>query len=63
MTAMTLSVFVHDDMNKNRAFTTEEAVLNGDFLFAIAFSLFPAKTEKAKTIAMEAGDIVRTYQH
>lgn len=63
MTAMTLSVFIHDDLNKNRAFTTEESVLNGDFLFAITFSLLPAKTDRTETMDTEASDIVRAYEH
>lgn len=56
LTAITLSIFIHDDANHNRAFTTKEAVLNGDFLFALTFSLLPAAAIKEI-----ASDFVKAY--
>lgn len=54
--AMTLSALIHDDMDKNHGFNRKESVLNGDFLFALAFSSLPATTENEVTI-----DFVKTY--
>lgn len=39
--ALTLSVFIHDDIKRNRSFSPGEAVLYGDYLFALTFSLLP----------------------
>lgn len=55
--AMTLSLFIHDDTDKNRAFNLKESVLNGDFLFALTFSLLPAKTENDVAVSF-----VKTYR-
>lgn len=46
LSVLTLSVFVHDDMSKGRAFDVKEAVLYGDYLFALAFSLLPDTVTK-----------------
>ena len=46
LVALTLCLFIHDDVTKNRAFGKEEAVLNGDFLLALALSLLPAGPKK-----------------
>ena len=46
LTLLTLSSFVHDDMTKGRAFSEKEAVLYGDYFFALAFSLLPPSLTK-----------------
>ena len=46
LTMLTLSYFVHDDMTKGRAFSEKEAVLYGDYCFALAFSLLPPSMTK-----------------
>ena len=47
LTLLTLSSLVHDDLTKERAFSSKEAVLYGDYFFALAFSLLPdSVTEK-----------------
>ncbi|HMM06027.1 MAG TPA: hypothetical protein PKD52_05085 [Clostridiales bacterium] len=56
LTAMTISIFIHDDTDQNRAFTGKEAVLNGDFLFALSFNLLPATAIKET-----AADFVKAY--
>lgn len=38
---LTLSSFVHDELERNRAFGDGEAVLYGDYLFALAYSFLP----------------------
>lgn len=55
--AMTLSLFIHDDTDKNRAFNMKESVLNGDFLFALAFSSLPATTKNDVAVSF-----VKTYR-
>ena len=56
LTLLTLSSFVHDDMTKGRAFSEKEAVLYGDYFFALAFSLLsPSLTkEEGHRIAFRA---------
>lgn len=56
LTSMTISIFVHDDTDQNRAFSEKEAVLNGDFLFALSFNLLPATAIKET-----AADFVKAY--
>lgn len=41
LSLLTLSAFIHGDLIKNRAFGEGEAVLYGDYLFALAFSMLP----------------------
>lgn len=56
LTMLTLSSFVHDDMTKGRAFSEKEAVLYGDYFFALAFSLLPPSLtrEDGHRIALRA---------
>ncbi len=56
LTSMTISIFIHEDTGKNRAFTEKEAVLNGDFLFALSFNLLPATAIKET-----AADFAKAY--
>ncbi|MBQ2763591.1 MAG: hypothetical protein IJO94_06390 [Firmicutes bacterium] len=48
LTLLTLSAFVHGDLEKNAVFQDGEAVLFGDYLFALAFSLLPQTIEKER---------------
>lgn len=41
LTLLTLSSLIHDDMERHRAFDVGEAVLYGDYLFALAYSFLP----------------------
>ena len=56
LTSMTISIFIHEDTGKNHAFTEKEAVLNGDFLFALSFNLLPATAIKETAV-----DFVKAY--
>lgn len=49
---LTLSAFTHGDLERNRAFSNGEAVLYGDYLFALAISLIPDdfRREEAQTL-------------
>lgn len=57
LTILTLSAFVHDDVTKNRGFNRKEAVLYGDYLFALAFTLLPdtLSVEDGQRVAERAG--------
>ena len=52
LSLVSLSAFIHGDLEKNKAFSDKEAVLYGDYLFALAFSLLPAdiSAEEAKEL-------------
>lgn len=52
ITLLTLSAFVHADLEKNRVFHDGEAVLYGDYLFALAFSQLPKNIEKERAEAL-----------
>lgn len=58
LTLLTLSAFVHGDLEKNRAFNDGEAVLYGDYLFALAFSLLPKDMNKEQAESL----LERTYR-
>ncbi len=47
--ALTLSVFIQDDLERNRSFSPGEAVLYGDYLFALTFSLLPKELTAEET--------------
>lgn len=47
-TLLTLSAFTHGDLERNHAYTDGEAVLYGDYLFALAFSLLPEELSPAE---------------
>lgn len=47
--ALTLSVFIQDDLEQNRSFSPGEAVLYGDYLFALTFSLLPKELTAEET--------------
>lgn len=47
--ALTLSVFIQDDLERNRSFSPGEAVLYGDYLFALTFSLLPKEFTAEET--------------
>lgn len=50
LSLLSLSAFIHGDLEKNIAFNDKEAVLYGDYLFALSFSLIPSdiSAEEAK---------------
>ena len=58
LTLLTLSAFVHGDLEKNRAFSDGEAVLYGDYLFALAFALLPKDISKEQAKSL----LERTYR-
>ncbi len=66
LTMLTLSSFVHDDLTKGRAFNKKEAVLYGDYFFALAFSLLPdsvTKEEGQRVSAIAGGYNEKRLEH
>lgn len=52
LTLLTLSSLIHDDMRHRRAFDVGEAVLYGDYLFALAYSFLPEHLAEEKGKAL-----------
>lgn len=52
LTLLTLSSLIHDDMERHRAFDVGEAVLYGDYLFALAYSFLPEHISEEKGMAL-----------